>query len=137
MARPRTDASENARAKELRKIADNLRDLADKIEAQEKYKRRSSDFREKYKRRFNPRHLYHGASGLLMDALALGGPEDEGLRRVLLSWKNDPIGRLLCFEHVCRVWRPLVKCRIVVSTSDVLACTDALRKIADGVSSRS
>jgi len=126
VAKPRTDAPVEDRAKELRKIAAGLRALASKIDAERlKYELSCTHGakRSRSKRRFDARAA---ASGLLMDALILGGPEDESLRRILLSWRENPVARLLCYEHVCRVWHPLREVGKVPS--------DILRKIALGVS---
>jgi hypothetical protein len=136
MAKPRTDAPDEGRAKELRKIADNLRTLADKIETDQRRRETSSAQRRKRRRNIRRHRPYHTASGLLMDTLVLGGPEDESLRRVLFSWREKPAARWQCFEHVCRAWRPLLEGRIVPSISDLLACAAALRRIAVGVSSQ-
>jgi hypothetical protein len=118
------------RARELRKIARGLRDLADEFEAGA----RARGSRRKGKREVR---LYRAASGLLMDTLPLGGPQDESLRRVLLSWRTDPVARWRCFQHVCQAWRPLPRGRVVPSTADLMSCADALRMIARGVAGAS
>jgi hypothetical protein len=131
VAKPRTDAPAEDRAKELRKIADALTTLADRIEVEER-SREASHPRRAMKARRQTR-CYHAASSLLMDALALGGPDDARLRSILLSWRDEPTARWQCFQHVCLEWRPLVDSRIVPSTADLLACAEALRVIARGV----
>ena len=132
VAKPRTDAPPEARARELRKVADCLRSLADEVEAEQR--RREAPRPRSIMRRDDRTRPYRAASGLLMDALELGGPEDESLRRVLLSWRAKPAARWRCFYHVCKAWRPLVAGRVVPSASDPRACAEAMRVIAQGVS---
>jgi hypothetical protein len=128
VAKPRTDAPVENRGHELRKIAERLRALADQVESEETPRRRRPGRPDRATR------FYRTASGLLMDAVELGGPEDASLRRVLLSWREEPTARWRCFQHVCRAWRPLLAGRVVPSTSDRGACAEAMRVIARGVS---
>jgi hypothetical protein len=131
VAKPRTAVPAEFRGRELRKIAECLRALADRIEAEEgnRESRRRRPGRMNRATRFD-----HAASGLLMDAVELGGPEDQSLRRVLLSCRDQPSPRWDCFHHVCRAWRPLLYGRVVPSTTDRRACAEAMRVIARGVS---
>jgi hypothetical protein len=132
MEKPRTHAPPGRRAHELRKTADCLRVLADEIEAEQRRRESSQPRRRKsFIQRIRP---YKTASALLIDAPELGGPKDEGLRRILLCWRGKPTTRRDCFWQVCRAWRPLVMGRVVPSRSDPRACAEAMRIIAAGVS---
>lgn len=82
---------------------------------------------------YRQNHCFHSAGRLMMDALALGGPQDEKLRLVLLSRRDTQTARDDCFIHVCDVWPPLRDARVVTSAADLLACARALRVIAEGV----
>jgi hypothetical protein len=134
MAKPRTNAPLESRAHELRKTADCLRALAVEVEAEQKRRESPPPRRLLGRSRDRMMRLYDAAGGLLMGALELGGPEDEGLRRILPSWRGRPTARRECFVHVCKAWRPLVMGRVVPSTSDARACAEAMRIIATGVS---
>jgi hypothetical protein len=131
MARARPDVSADRRDRELRKIAQAFRALADGVEADER--NRELLHPRKAMRAERQIRCYHSASGLLMDALALGGPQDEGLLRILRSWRDRPTARRECFVHVCAKWPPLRRARVVPRTSDLLACARAMRVIADGI----
>jgi hypothetical protein len=131
VAQPRTDASADHRDRELRKIAECLLALADEVESEERNRDLLRPRRAMTARR--QQRCDRIACGLLMDTLALGGPVDEQLRLILLSWKDKPNAAWRCFEHVCHVWKPLVESRMVSSTSNLLDCAKALRMIATGV----
>jgi hypothetical protein len=131
MARVRTDVTADRCDRQLRKIAEALRALADLVETQER--NRELLHPRKAMRANRQNRCHRSASGLLMDALAVGGPQDERLRLILLSWRDRPTARVECFQHVCEVWPPLRETRVVPSTADLLACAHALRIIAGGV----
>jgi hypothetical protein len=131
VAQPRTDATADHRARELRKIADCLLALADEVESEERNRDLLHPRRAMTARRQN--RCNRIACGLLMDTLAFGGPEDEQLRLILLSWRDKPDAPWKCFNHVCHEWKPLVESRIVSSTSNLLDCAKAFRMIAIGV----
>jgi len=132
VAKPRTEVPVENRGRQVRKIADCLRALAEEVESEEAA--RGSRQSRRTLRVDRELRCDRAASGLLMDSLELGGPEDASLRRILLSWRAHPSARSQCFQHVCHVWRPLLKGRIVPSTSDRRACAEAMRVIARGVS---
>jgi hypothetical protein len=131
VAQPRTDASAEHRARELRKIAECLLTLADEVESEERNRDLLHPRRAMTARRQN--RCNRIASGLLLDTLAVGGPIDEQLRLILLSWKDKPDAPRKCFNHVSQVWRPLVESGMVSSTSNLPDCAKALRMIATGV----
>lgn len=133
MPNPRTDVAAEHFAIELRKIADSLRALADKIESE-----------ERNRQLLHPRRAIRGgrqnrysqrAGALLMDTLELGGPNDESLKVILESWRDGKAARGQCFLHVCSVWRRLPESSVRPSAAILMTWAAAIRVMAAGVSS--
>jgi hypothetical protein len=121
------------RALGLRKIATALRALADRVETEE-LKRREHPKPEGVVRAVRWNSIQRAASKLLLKTVSLGGPQDEGLRRIVLSWRGDPAAGSLCFVHVSRTWRALSGERQgPAPPGDLLICAAHLRVVANGV----
>ncbi len=83
--------------RELRKIVERLRALADEIEKERSIRRfhREWDVRGVREANYNRK-----ACGLLMATLEHGGLADEKLRVILLSWRGKDHASFLCLRHM-------------------------------------